>query len=327
MQIKKLNKPAEISDQEIGILKKEILSYLVDTIYKPLIAKVPSLDLKLVQNSKMDALAAIRSGRIVFYRGQFRGRFSSAISSGLKGLGAEWDPKTKSWKIPLYSLPKQYREEIEAADVSYSKASKNVLEMLDQITHDINTSKVDFKKFYETATLKLDQKLDKQMENITVAPQLTTDELQNIADEYSNNLSLHIKGFADEQIISLRKKVEQNFYSGNRYENLVQTIKNSYKVSDSKAQFLARQETKLLSSQYQEQRAKSSGSSGYIWHCVKGSPKHPVREGHLLLDGQFILWDSPPVVDPRTGRRAHAGEDFGCRCQKEIVFKFDDSSE
>lgn len=327
MKTKVLSNPAFISDEDVEALKKAILKYLLDVLYKPLIESVPAITTRNIQNSKYDALKAIRDGKIVFNQGAFKGTFTAAISSGLKSLGAKWNSKSSTWRIQAADLPAEYLKEISLAEALYSKSQAAVLASMNQVMHDIDAKSVDFTKFYEKAALKLDIEIDKQLDAITVAPQLTKAELDGISREYSKNLELSIKGFAKEQVESLRDRIQSNYYSGNRYENLIETIKKSYGVSDSKAQFLARQETKLLSMQYQEQRFTSSGSQGYIWRCVRGSPKHPVRSAHKALDGKLIAWESPPVVDVLTGRRAHAGEDFNCRCTRQIIFKFRDNSE
>jgi SPP1 gp7 family putative phage head morphogenesis protein len=39
-----------------------------------------------------------------------------------------------------------------------------------------------------------------------------------------------------------------------------------------------------------------------------------VRDSHKELNGRVFTWDNPPIVDPARGRRAHPGQDYGCRC-------------
>lgn len=35
---------------------------------------------------------------------------------------------------------------------------------------------------------------------------------------------------------------------------------------------------------------------------------------HRILNGRIFSWDEPPIVDSATGRRCNPGEDYGCRC-------------
>ncbi|MFA5380138.1 MAG: minor capsid protein, partial [Dehalococcoidia bacterium] len=74
---------------------------------------------------------------------------------------------------------------------------------------------------------------------------------------------------------------------------------------------LARQETSLFFSKFSMNRASSAGVRRYKWST---SHDGRVRERHKELNGTIHSVDDPPVVDLKTGRRAHPGCDFGCRC-------------
>ena len=98
---------------------------------------------------------------------------------------------------------------------------------------------------------------------------------------------------------------------GSRAENMVKTIISEYGVSRRKAKFLARQETALLMSKYQEERFKDVGVTKYRWSAAMDARTRP---DHKLLDGKIISWDSPPITNRKTGARNHAGADYNCRC-------------
>jgi len=53
------------------------------------------------------------------------------------------------------------------------------------------------------------------------------------------------------------------------------------------------------------------GFDRYVWTTKKDSK---VRPDHARLEGRIISWNDPPVVDLRSGRHAHPGEDYNCRC-------------
>ena len=55
----------------------------------------------------------------------------------------------------------------------------------------------------------------------------------------------------------------------------------------------------------------------YVWSTSQDSR---VRDSHRRLNRKKFRWDDPPVVDPKTGRRCHPGEDYGCRCVALPVF-------
>lgn len=97
-------------------------------------------------------------------------------------------------------------------------------------------------------------------------------------------------------------------------------IQRSGAVAESRADLIARTEVARTASTLTEARALHVGSEGYIWRTSDDSD---VREDHRELEGKFIRWDSPPIADKRTGRRAHAGCIYGCRCYPEPVIPED----
>lgn len=59
-------------------------------------------------------------------------------------------------------------------------------------------------------------------------------------------------------------------------------------------------------------RHEELGIKRYMWIS---SRDERVRKRHKELDRTIHDWSDPPVVDPKTGRRCHPGEDYGpCRC-------------
>ncbi|MDH0030328.1 MULTISPECIES: phage minor head protein [unclassified Acinetobacter] len=103
---------------------------------------------------------------------------------------------------------------------------------------------------------------------------------------------------------------------GNRSSEIAGLIMATGRVTRSRANTIARTEVSRASTLFTEVRAKSIGSKGYIW---RDSEDGDVRHDHHLLNGEFIPWDSPPIVDRKRGIRAHAGCIYNCRCYPEPV--------
>lgn len=101
-----------------------------------------------------------------------------------------------------------------------------------------------------------------------------------------------------------------------RSSEIAAEIMRSGEVAVSRANLIARTETSRTASVLTEARAVHIGSPGYFWRTSEDSD---VRPDHKILNGKFIPWDSPPIADRRTGRRAHAGCIYGCRCYPEPV--------
>lgn len=82
-------------------------------------------------------------------------------------------------------------------------------------------------------------------------------------------------------------------------------------VSESRAELIARDQTLKLNGEIAQTRMKNAGVRRYTWST---SRDERVRPDHAALEGQEFSWEAPPVVDERTGRREHPGQDFQCRC-------------
>ncbi len=109
-------------------------------------------------------------------------------------------------------------------------------------------------------------------------------------------------------------------YSGARPETLAQEILRSGHVAASRATLIARTETAKAASILTEARAAHVGSPGYIWRTVHDSD---VRKTHREMEGKFIPWNDPPVVEP--GKPPyHAGQTYNCRCFAEPILPDDD---
>jgi hypothetical protein len=82
-----------------------------------------------------------------------------------------------------------------------------------------------------------------------------------------------------------------------------------------RSNFLAITSARRASSLITETRAESVGSTSYIWRTRLDTN---VRQLHRELEGQVILWGSPPVSGDK-GQRAHAGAIYLCRCWPEPI--------
>ncbi len=131
----------------------------------------------------------------------------------------------------------------------------------------------------------------------------------------------YLNGWKRKDIGLLREMVWANYLMGMRKESYGSDVAKRFGLSESVAREILKNEIRFLSSKLKEYRARESGSPGYIWRCVKGSRKRPVRPIHKALDGCYFDWDNPPVIN-EFGDRGHPGDDEECRCSPEIVFNF-----
>lgn len=90
-----------------------------------------------------------------------------------------------------------------------------------------------------------------------------------------------------------------------------------YNKAKRKAQFIARDQMGKLNADITQSQQEDAGVTEYVWDT---SGDGRVRDRHRELDGQRCKWNDPPVVDERTKRKAHPGQDFRCRCVALPVF-------
>lgn len=267
-----------------------------------------------LQNAKEDVIIeAIRSGRIEYSNGKFYGKFNSKISKALIDMGAKYNKVTKTFDIAKELLPISVIEAIAASAILASTIKKQLLDFLD--TFNIENYMPDLQKVLDVDLEEILEDLDEQTyftlkEAITIEPEITPELREELKREYTENMELSIKNFTDQQVIELRKIVEENIFKQNSNESLIKQIKERYGVKDSKARFLARQETSLLTAKYRKYRYTSAGITKYKWSTSHDIRVRPI---HKDLDGQIFDFNDPPIVNEK-GDRKNPGEDFGCRC-------------
>lgn len=312
-------KPIRETKEDYDRLESEILRALRQEIYLPLLKDLPQKRKVLLKNSREDLVDAIRSGQISFYRGRFRGKFNSQVSKEIKKLGGIWDKG--SWKISLISLPIEIENTIRASVIQFEKA----MERIDKKLSDADPAKIAdsirMEKIFSSHLWKVEKEFNKSITNLIVSPSLSPYQIKTISEEYSNNLKLFVKNFAEKEIKSLRAKIKEETFQGRRYEAVVLEIQKSYGVSHNKAKFLARQETNLLMTKFKKSRYIEAGVNKYKWGCVVGTVNHPVRPRHKVLEGRIFLWKEPPVTDNK-GNRNNPGEDYNCRCFARPIVDF-----
>jgi len=305
----KVLKPVILKQTYWRLIESRILSFLNDLIFSEIITVLEDKEKFNSKDNFKDLIEAIKRGKVQYSDGKFTGSFNSKISKNIIEFGGKY--KNKAWHIPQRKLHPEVLHAIAQANIKFQAIHAAIIKKLENINLDEKLKTLKFNPTYEKNIDDLDVQFYNTLKGISLDEVLTPTAKEKIAENYSENLKLYIKTFTEDQIIKLRKEVQENAYAGYRAKNLVKVIQARYEVTKSKAKFLARQETALLVSQYREQRYKEAGINEYTWRTGKDDR---VRDDHKELDGKIFRWDSPPVVNRKTGRRAHPGEDYGCRC-------------
>lgn len=100
---------------------------------------------------------------------------------------------------------------------------------------------------------------------------------------------------------------------GARADEVAAEIMRTGHVTRSEANLIARTEVGRTASTLVQARAEHVGSEGYVWRTARDGD---VRKSHRAMEGKFIRWDAPPILDGLVG---HAGALPSCRCVPEPV--------
>lgn len=121
-----------------------------------------------------------------------------------------------------------------------------------------------------------------------------------------------------EALSEMKQVVFEGYVQGKSVTEITRKIQDRYQVNKSKAKLLARDQIGKLNANITKHQQTDAGVRKYVWRTVGDSR---VRKSHRELDGKTFFWSQPPVVDKRTGRRCHPGEDYQCRCIALSVFE------
>lgn len=285
-----------------------------------------------MDNSKITILEkALKEGVITYSEGSFKGKFWAQISKEIKSLGAVF--KRGEWLLHDSKLPFIARSAIEKNRADIKILTININEKLDKITQNIPSFITGMTK--DTMGLRgiaddnlnhLSRKLKATVKKaVGIQPKLDPEGLKKISRDYLTTIDLPIRktlerdyetgvrisfeNFAQDIVEKLRIDLNKMIIDGAPRKEVQKFIGSKLKLSKDRSIFIARQETALLTTKFKKSQYEQYGMYQYEWQTMGD---HKVRSRHAELDGQTIDWSNPPIVDKKTGRTAHAGEDFRC---------------
>ena len=302
-------------------IERQLIKIFREVIYDPITEVLqPAMPEKLeLKNDKFDDLRkALNRGRIEYSEGVFSGRFSASISIAIRSFGGKLDKRSGTYKVKPTAVPTWVREAAAGYKMRAKKMVKDLNARLDEIQKNL-PEELGLHKIDATSAIKsVDQGFREVAKTMTVKPTLSEKSKEDLAKNYSQNMDLWVKKFTEREISELREIAEENAQKGYRADLLADKIRRRFGVSESKAKFLAQQETGLFMSKYRAQRFGDAGVKRYIWRTT-GDVK--VRHDHKSLNGRIFSYTDPPVVDEATGRKGNPGEDFNCRCVDQPILE------
>ena len=182
--------PIKETTEDFEEIEKIISESFKKNLYQPILdifGENPSL-----KNDLDYFISAIESGRITFYRGQFRGRFNSTVSRELKKIGAKWDWTQGSWKVHFSSLPLEVQEAIERSELRFQKKLDTMDRILQKILPEKIADQVKIADLFDSTLFKTEKKIEATLKKISIEPTFSPEQRKRVAREYQDNMRLHI---------------------------------------------------------------------------------------------------------------------------------------
>ncbi len=297
-------------------MEKQLTEIFRAIVFEPIFEVIHGATDQRLNAAETPLRNALRRGRVQYSNGVFSGQFNSAISRYLRSIGGRFDARGRVYrlapaKVPSWVSAESGRYQSLARDTheELKKALGYILSSLDQAV-DRHTVKPDKTLNEINTTFRAAAKV------LRVAPEISDESRDKLRQDYTDNMKLWIRKFSEEMIADLRIMVDKNAVEGFRFDKLISAIQNRYSVTESKAKFLARQETSLFMAEFRKRRYAEAGVISYRWR-TSGDAR--VRDDHAKLNGKIFSYDNPPIVDSATGRKANPGQDFQCRCIDEPI--------
>ena len=118
----------------------------------------------------------------------------------------------------------------------------------------------------------------------------------------------------------MKEIVKKGFTNGTTTTEITKELQNRYNITKRRARLIARDQIGKLYSKITKKQQTDAGITEYIWST---SQDNRVRDSHRHLNKTTQKWGNPPIVDEKTGRRCHPGEDYQCRCIALPVFNLE----
>ena len=319
--------PQILSDKDVAPVKEGIKEFLYQKLFKRLLDTVSEVNAyfekqtRELRNTSEDGdkeaastfylERALKAGTVQYKAGVFTGQFNRAISAGLRSIGAKFSTHTGHYHLVDADLPPNVRAAAFLYETVAKTAHESILRSLDDVQKTLRDDITAAHFFTDDTAEKVAEGFKKAAEGLEVQPHLSDESMETLREEYLENLRLFVKNFADREIFALRSAVQDNARAGYRFSRLASIIKERYQVTESKANFLARQETSLFMSEFRRLNFSEAGVTRYIWRTARD---RRVRDAHAHLEGRVFFYSDPPIVDPASGRRRNPGQDYGCRC-------------
>ena len=198
----------------------------------------------------------------------------------------------------------------------FDKALKRIttVKVMERIAREMDSIKLNVEKM----TLNEWKKAIKRTLGIDLfADYYRGEKYKKLVDQWiRKNIDL-ISKFPIESFGTMQQIVFNGWYQSKPTRTIIKEMQEQFGMDRRRAEFIAVDQTSKLCAEITQYQQTEAGVEEYVWSTCRD---HRVRSRHRELHGKTFRWDDPPVVDQKTGRRCHPGEDYRCRCVAIPVF-------
>lgn len=274
-----------------GLPTQRYLLLAMREFYRPLRNAIP----KENTNPREQFEHLFHIGKIRYTEGVFVGEIPAEISLYLKQLGAAWDYRLRGWRLPLALMNPRVTEMVEAKrkkDTEIYAALLGVLAISPNIV-DAFLSGPDLAGQAAAVVERAVSQAVTPMVRGAPFDSRVRDAMQRWAQAEAEKIAVEASAIVK------------------RGGDLSDFLAKREEVSQYRAKVIARRETAVEANNAFAAANIAEGREYYQW-VTRGD--EIVRPDHADLDRTIQRWDDPPIVNTRTGMRAHPSEDFNCRC-------------
>jgi len=287
-------------------LEPPINSFFQEVLFKPLRDSLTPLS----TDKPTSVAAALAAGTLAYSAdtGRFYGTLNAEVSKELRAMGATYS--SKGFYLPSWKIPLALKSPIHLADERNKGEHAAAIALLSLIARNaVRVPSTGIQEELDPLLGELRSRLDGETsrtlpENLPLpswanSPQVTADLLRLAEEDVTAELVFLATTLAD--------KLEES----DRIDTLHKLIEVQEEQARRAAKTLAERQAALFIAKYRQDIYTSIGLPTYVWNTQKDAR---VRHDHSLLENTTQSWDSPPIVDSRTGFRAHPGQSSNCRC-------------
>lgn len=290
---------------------KLLHNYLYENFFKEILN---ISDAKTVYNDKNALNNAILSGRVYYQNNMFYAdKFSNAVAKELEDLGARY--KSGGYFLESYKIPVEIQQSIALASIKNTAKLVAISAVLNKIEQNINelVNGLVLDNLIENLVTDLQTNINKTLEEkkipiieTTLSPKQT----ETIAREYTNNMQYWVKNWTEKEIKIMRQEI-QKMGIGASPKSISKYFQSRWGIAQRKADFLARNETRILTNTYKAAKYQEDGFSEFRWVTNMDGRE---RKLHAEHNNKVYQFDDPPVIDERTCQKGLPGQTYNCRC-------------